>query len=77
MKFQLYLDNYIYLFIGEQNAILIKGLSCRLQSLLTWICDIYKTLAVKIIIYGNFSQAKYTNMIFLGHSVISTKLISG
>ena len=35
MKFQLYLDNYIYLFIGEQNAILIKGLSCRLQSLLT------------------------------------------
>ena len=79
MKLQLYLDNYIYLFIGEQNAILIKGLSCRLQSLLTWICDIhvYKTLAVKIIIYGNFSQAKYTNMIFLGHSVISTKLISG
>ena len=25
MKFQLYLDNYIYLFIGEQNAILIRG----------------------------------------------------
>ena len=74
MKFQLYLDNYIYLFIGEQNAILIKGLRYRLQSLLTWI---YKTLAVKIIIYGNFSQAKYTNIIFLGHSVISTKLISG
>ena len=35
IKFQLYLDNYIYLFIGEQNAILIKGMSCRLQSLLT------------------------------------------
>ena len=27
--------SYIYLFISEQNAILIKGLSCRLQSLLT------------------------------------------